>query len=103
MSALDAFKSHLNLADAEADSDDLQLRLDAAIAFTSQHVGALDPDTGNPVTLTWDAAPADLQLGILQLAAHWFENREAVVVGASGATVPLGYWDLVLAHRRWVF
>lgn len=101
--ALDALKAHLNLLDADTDDADLTLKLDAAIAFTSQHVGAIDPDTGAPVALTWDTAPADLQLAILQLAGHWFENREAVIIGASGADVPLSYWDLLLPHRRWVF
>jgi hypothetical protein len=103
VSALDALKSHLNLLDADSDDDDLTLKLDASIAFTSQHVGALDPETGEPVALTWDTATADLQLAILQLAGHWFENRELVIVGTSANTVPLGYWDIVMQHRRWVF
>jgi len=78
-------------------------KFDAAIAFTSQHVGTLDPDTGEPVTLTWDAAPAELRQAILMLAAHWYENREATLVGISATDTPLGYWDLVTLHRRWVF
>jgi hypothetical protein len=36
------------------------------------------------------AAPADVQQAVLLLVGHWFENREAAVVGAINAEVQLG-------------
>ena len=36
------------------------------------------------------AAPADIQQAVPLLVGHWFENREAAVVGAIGAEVQLG-------------
>ena len=94
--ALDAFKAHLNLGDGEASDDDLSLKLNAAIAHTGTFVDSTDP-------LTWDNAPAEIQQAILMLAAHWFENREATLIGLSAMPMPLGYFDLLLPYRRWVF
>lgn len=48
---------------------------------------------------TADAVPAPLQLAILQLVAHWYENREATVLPESGAgpvSIPFGV-DALLA------
>jgi len=102
VTALDALKAHLNILD---DTDDALLtdKIEAAVAFTSHHVGALDSDTGAPVALSWDTAPADVRQAILMLGAHWYENREATLIGIGGAETPIGYFDLLLAHRRWVF
>lgn len=49
-----------------------------------------------------DAAdvPADLKHAMLALVAHWFENRDAVIVAGSGAVVPHGFDRLVAPYRR---
>lgn len=103
MTALAALKAHLNMLDADHDDTLLTDKIEAAITFTSHHVGKLDAQTGDPVTLMWDTAPADVRQAILMLAAHWYENREATLIGIGGAETPIGYFDLLLAHRRWVF
>lgn len=35
--------------------------------------------------------PADIRLAVLELVAHWFENPEAVLAGASAAKTPMGF------------
>lgn len=43
--------------------------------------------------------PEDLTTAIRLLLAHWYENREAVIIGTITATVPLGYDYLIAPHR----
>lgn len=95
MTALSALKAHLNITD-DADDELLEQQLAAAISHTAGFVESNDP-------LTWDNAPADVRQAILMIAAHWFENREATLVGVSAAPTPFGYHDLLLPFRRWVF
>ncbi len=49
--------------------------------------------------------PAPLCEAVKQLAAHWYENREAVFVGNSAQAIalPLGLFDLIEPYRRRVF
>ncbi len=95
MTALAALKAHLNIID-DADDGLLAEELDAAIVFTSHQIGGEAP-------VAWDTATADVRQAVLMLAGHWYENREAILVGVGAENVPLGYSDLLLAHRRWVF
>jgi len=44
--------------------------------------------------------PADLRRALLALVAHWFENRDAVIVAGSGAVVPAGFDRLVETWRE---
>jgi uncharacterized phiE125 gp8 family phage protein len=46
--------------------------------------------------------PEDLRAAIKSLAAHFYENREAVVIGAGAAELPLGVRDMLLPHVLWV-
>lgn len=50
-----------------------------------------------------DGTPADLELAILQLAADWYENREASIVGVGVTTIPFGVRDIVNEYRRYTF
>jgi uncharacterized phage protein (predicted DNA packaging) len=95
MTALDDLKAQLNILD-DADDALLTRKLAAAEAFVTS-------DTGADTLISYDDAPADLQEAILMLASHWYENREASVVGVSAALLPLGYRELILPHRTWVF
>lgn len=61
-----------------------------------------------PITVTFtagygspDDVPDALKQAIRLLVAHWFENREAVVVGTITATLPMGVKSLI-ANHRWV-
>ncbi|MZR14230.1 hypothetical protein GQE99_14500 [Maritimibacter sp. DP07] len=48
------------------------------------------------------AVDATLLQAVRMLVGHWYENREAVIVGTSAASVPIGV-DLILrSHRRGV-
>lgn len=58
------------------------------------------------VKITWTAGwtsaaavPADLVHAMKLLIGHWFENREAVVVGTISSAVQLGWDALVQPHR----
>ena len=44
--------------------------------------------------------PATIRLAALELIAHWFENREAVLVGATSSEIPLGIARLLSPHIR---
>ena len=50
-----------------------------------------------------DAVPADLKHAAKMLVAHFYENREASLVGVSAEEVPFGVMDIVNAHRAWSF
>lgn len=50
-----------------------------------------------------EGAPADLELAVLQLAADWYENREASLVGITGRPLPFGVSEIVNEYRRWTF
>jgi len=45
------------------------------------------------------AIPHDIQVAILMMAAHWFENREAVVIGTITADVPLAAMHILQLNR----
>lgn len=52
------------------------------------------------------AVPAPLQLAILMLVGHWYENREATVLPDSGTgvvSVPLGITELLQAYALDLF
>lgn len=50
-----------------------------------------------------DGPPADLELAVLQLAADWYENREASLVGVSAQAIPFGVREIVGEYRRYTF
>jgi hypothetical protein len=92
--SLDLLKAQLNITD---DADDVLLlhKLAAASAWIEAQTGTTLADLG--------PLPADLVEATLQLAAYWFEQREAVVIGVSTAIVPLGVLDLIRPYRAWSF
>lgn len=72
-------------------------------AFTEP---SLDDDRDAPVSVEFvagygdaDAVPAALKVAIMMLAAHWYQNREAVLVDAP-KSVPLGFDALTEPYRR---
>lgn len=64
-------------------------------------------ETGAPITVTFTAGypdgqvPEDAQQAIHLLVAHWYENREGVVIGTISGKLPLGIHDIVLSERQW--
>ncbi|TCP90943.1 gp6-like head-tail connector protein [Rhizobium sp. PP-CC-2G-626] len=91
---LEDAKMHLNVTD---DTDDLLItdQIAAAEAFVGRW-------TVVPLSYM-DPLPADLRQAVLMLTGHFYENREASLVGVSADAMPLGFWDLVTPHREWAF
>ena len=95
---LDDIKSHLNVT-IDADDTLLAGKIAAAQQCVVNYVGAkLDDAEEFP-----DGTPAPLKEAVRQLAAHFYENREPILVGASAQIMPLGIFDLVGPYRNWVF
>jgi uncharacterized phiE125 gp8 family phage protein len=50
-----------------------------------------------------DAVPEPLREAVRRLAADLYENREASLVGVSGAALPFGVAELLADFRQWAF
>lgn len=50
-----------------------------------------------------DEIPPALVEAVCQLAAHWYENREATLVGVSAQELPFGVWQIVNEFREYSF
>ncbi|WP_457660948.1 head-tail connector protein [Sinorhizobium medicae] len=92
---LDDMKSHLGITDAASDSL-IAGKIDAAQAH-------LETLLGYVITEEFTTVPDDLKDAVRQLAASWFENREAVTVGISAMETPLSFWDIVRERRSYAF
>ena len=89
---LSLLKSQLNV-DHDADDALLSHKIAAAEAWIADYVGKALAD--------FDPLPATITEAVLQLAAHWYESREAISFGNTGAEVPFGVRDLLRSHREW--
>lgn len=91
-------KSQCNIVDS---TDDVVLTrlLSAATAHIERLLGFKLSDT----TELPDGAPADLELAVLQLAADWYENREASLVGVTAQPIPFGIEQIVNEYRKYTF
>lgn len=91
-------KAHLNIT---TDAEDALLpgKIEAAQECVEKFIGAeLEDDEAFP-----DGVPAPLKEAVRQLASHFYENREPILVGVNAQTLPLGVFDLVGPYRTWVF
>lgn len=86
-----------------------QLNLDADMeddAFLAGKIAAaeswIESFIGEPLA-DMDPLPAAISEAVLQLAAHLFVNREAVLVGVSASQLPFGVVDLIRPWRAWEF
>ena len=83
-------KAQLRL-DNTADEDSfLTHKLATAEDWIRGHIGADLPDP----------MPPAMTEAALQLAAHWYEAREAVAFGISGAPIPFGVTALLQSYRE---
>lgn len=94
--SLEEMKAHLNIIDT-VDDDLIASKIAAAEAHLARQLG-FDMEEEYPA-----GVPADLKEAIRQLAAHWYENREATAAGISISTVPLSVEEIVRERRRYVF
>ncbi|GGG62796.1 hypothetical protein GCM10011415_06470 [Salipiger pallidus] len=101
VATLDNLKDQLAFTDDIGDADDglLQRKLDAA----QNHVERL---LGFRIEATFggegqDEVPPALVEAVLQLAAHWYDNREA---GAEAVReLPFGVREIVTEYREFTF
>lgn len=90
-------RAHLNgVPDEDAV---LQRFLSAAVAHLERLLGfRIDDAEQFP-----NGTPADVELAILQLAAHYYENREATLVGVSAMPIPFGVSEIVAEYRNYTY
>jgi hypothetical protein len=95
---LDEQKAHLGVT-LDTDDNLIGQQIDAAQA----HLESL---LGYAIAEEWPApliVPADLIGAVKMLAAHYYENREASVVGISAQEIPMGVWSVVTERRAYNF
>lgn len=93
-------KAHLNiLADETGDDTLIGEKLGAAEGQVQRLLGYTF------ASAEWDAEslPGEIREAVLQLMAHWYENREAVSFEATGREVPLSVREIVQEWREWSF
>jgi uncharacterized phage protein (predicted DNA packaging) len=94
---LSAAKAHLNVTEATDDAlitrliGAAQAHLEGMLGYAVEDRYADDPD----------GVPTPLVQAVLMLVAHWYENREASVVGVTAQPVPLGVCEIVADYRDW--
>lgn len=91
-------KGHLGLTDHQSDDDGLiQQKIFAAQRLIERELGfRFHVQFETPANV-----PEDIREAIMQLAAWWFENREAVT--ERGALLPFGVAEIIAANRDWTF
>lgn len=101
---LEQVKEQLNVT-TEIDDTILNRKIAAAQSHVERLLGfkieeRYPPADGDPLVST---VPPALVECVCQLASHWYENREAVLVGVNGQELPIGMWDIVNAFRDYSF
>lgn len=101
--SLSLFKAHLGTDDlldatalgnlANGTDELLQHYLEAAEARASGYLGLPLSDLGPTV-------PVDVKQAVLQIAAHLYQNREAVLIGVNAYDLPLGIDDFLRKFRK---
>ncbi len=95
---LPTLKAQTNVTD-DADDTLLTRILGAATAHVERVLGfAIDDADEFP-----DGTPDDLQHAVLMLAAEFYENREASLVGVTAQPVPFGVAQIVNEYRSYTF
>jgi hypothetical protein len=92
-------REQLNLTDGLGEGDDALLDRKAAAA--QDHIERL---LGFKIEETYpDTVPPALKEAVLMLAADWYENREATLVGVSAQELPFGVQAIVAEYREYSF
>lgn len=101
--SLAEIKGQLRIDDSDND-DVLERKIDAAQSHLERLLGfKLDEET-YPDNADFDfpeSVPAALRECVCQLAAHWYENREAVLIDTNAQALPIGVNDVVTEFRNW--
>lgn len=101
IATLEDLKDQLAFTDDIGDADDrlLQQKLDAAQNHVERLLGfRIEAEFGG---VDQDPVPPVLVEAVLQLAAHWYDNREA---GAEAVReLPFGVREIVTEYREFTF
>lgn len=90
--SLAAIKAHLRVDSSDEDAG-LTVMLEAARRHIEAWVGPLDD---------FEVVPADIGEAMKQLAAQFYEVREAAQVDAL-SVIPFGVSELIGPYRKWEF
>ena len=100
---VDQLKEQLNITADFGTGDDALLgrKIEAAQSHVERLLGfKIEARYGGT---DQEPIPPALVEGVCQLAAHWYENREGTVVGATAQALPFGLSDIVREFREWSF
>lgn len=100
MLSLDLVKSHCRI-DSNDEDEVLQSYIEAALGHIESQLGRKLYDDNVPDSdLTGIVINAPIRHAALMLIAHWYENRESVVVGNFGSKeIEIGTWRLIQPYR----
>lgn len=88
-------KAHMNILDT-VDDTVIEAKLSAATEYVEQYIGQHFADITGGI-------PEPLKEAIRQITAHFYENREPVLVGVNAQEIPLSAFNLMDSYRKWVF
>lgn len=96
-------KQQLNATGIPGTDDDalIERKIDAAQNHIERLLGFKIEETYGGTDQ--DEIPPALVEAVCQLAAHWYENREATLVGVNGQELPFGVWQIVNEFREYSF
>lgn len=96
---VEEMKAQLNLTGIPGTDDDalIERKIKAAQDYIERLLG-FKIEATYPVEV-----PPSLVEAVSQTAAHWFENREATLVGVSAQELPFGVWPIVNEFREYSF
>lgn len=100
---VEQIKQQLNLTGVPGTDDDalIERKIEAAQNHIERLLGFKIEETyGNA---DQDEIPPALVEAVSQLAAHWYENREATLVGVSAQELPFGIWPIINEYREYSF
>jgi len=98
---LDKLKLQVRI-DTDEEDELLKGYVEAALAHVEQHCDRTLVVATPGVDLTPDQMEltADVWQAVVLLVAHWYANREAVVIGPAVTTVPLAFERLLWFRKR---
>jgi uncharacterized phage protein (predicted DNA packaging) len=88
--------------DTDEEDELLKGYVEAALAHVEQHCDRtlVVPEPGVEPTPDQMALTPDVWQAVLLLVAHWYANREAVVIGTITSALPLGFERLLWYRKR---
>lgn len=100
---VDQLKEQLSLTPDVGDDDDdlLARKIGAAQDYVERQLGfKIEAVYGGA---DQEPVPAALVEAVSQLAAHWYENREATLIGVNAYALPFSVQEIVDSYREYSF